>query len=31
MESEISMTYKVTVIVQKDDDWYVARHAPEHT
>ncbi|TWH57298.1 hypothetical protein DesLBE_1567 [Desulfitobacterium sp. LBE] len=25
MESEISMTYKVTVIVQKDDDWYVAK------
>ena len=25
MESEQAMTYKVTVIVQKDDDWYVAK------
>ena len=25
MESELIMTYKVTVIVQKDDDWYVAK------
>jgi predicted RNase H-like HicB family nuclease len=25
MESELTMTYKVTVIVQKDDDWYVAK------
>jgi predicted RNase H-like HicB family nuclease len=25
MESELTMTYKVTVIVQRDDDWYVAK------
>lgn len=25
MESKLTMTYKVTVIVQKDDDWYVAK------
>jgi predicted RNase H-like HicB family nuclease len=25
MESELTMTYKVTVIIQRDDDWYVAK------